>query len=129
MINPLDEPLVKLGAVFVVVAALAGGGWLAYNAVERHFQAPVLAQLEAEKAAHAETRKSKAVCDGIVTAQTKGIEALQKESDKRVAESKAALEAARKLANVHRQRADDIIALKPEVPSDLCESARRVLIK
>lgn len=129
LLNPLEAPAVKLVIAIAVGIALVTGGWLAYKAVERHFQAPVLEKLAAEKAAHEETRQSKARCDGVVSAQTKGIEALQAEADKRVAESKAALAAARKLAEIHRQNASEILSAKPEVPSDLCESARRVLVK
>jgi len=119
--NPLEGPAVKLLIAAIVLAAVTGAGWLAYNAVERHFQAPVLAQLEAEKAAHEQTRKLKAVCDGVVGAQTKGIEALQKESDKRVAESKAALAAAAKRAAALEKSASDK-ANSPPLDADECKS-------
>lgn len=118
---------------WIIKGVIAIGGalilGLAAEKVKDWIQAPIKEQLAQEKQAHAETKASKARCDGVVTAQTQGIDALKAESDKRVAESKAALAEAKKQADKHRQTALDILSAKPEVPGDLCESARRVLVK
>ena len=112
----------------IVLGGLVGIGLLAEK-VKDWIQEPIKEQLAAEQKAHAETRASKARCDGIVAAQTQGIESLKTEADKRVAESKAAAAAAKKEAAQLQAQAQGFLAAKPEVPDDLCESARRVLVK
>ena len=119
----------KLIGGLLASAILIWGGWSAWSSFAAWVREPVQEKLDAANTKIADLQAEKAKCNGALDAQTKGVADLKEQANKWQEASARAVAEAKKQADKHRQTALDILAQKPEVPGDLCESARRVLVK